>query len=388
MKNKNIFLIYFISCLRNSWFWMGIWVFYYLRFTDYSGIGLIETVLILTTIFSEIPTGAIADLIGKKITLLISLFLSAIGQLIMALTGNLSGLLISVFIMGIGAAFYSGTLDAFVYDSLKEKNQQSNYDKIFSKIQSFQLITIMFCTIVGGYLYSVSPRLPFFLNSGCLFIGAILSLFLTEPLIDSVKFSFKNFIFQTKQGFNHLFKSKTVKKQVYLLLSIGCIFTISTEVLDSVLGVEFGFNARSLSLLTALILLITSIVVRLSPLLRRKYGDISSVFFIGLLGVGIYLISPFVTLLLGGLVLILRQSVDSIFQNLSSTTLNKLIPSTYRTTSLSTFNMVKNLPYAIGAFFIGNLMDTITARNFAFILGVLLLAFLIPNYLNLRKNTN
>lgn len=364
---------------------MGIWVFYYLKFTDYSGIGLIETVLILTTIFTEIPTGAFADLLGRKTTLIISLFLSTIGQFVMAITGSFSGLLISVFIMGIGAAFYSGTMDAFIYDSLKENKQQSNYDKIFSKIQTFQLITIMICTVIGGYLYSVSPRLPFYLNSLFLFIGTILSLFLVEPSIDSIKFSFKNFIFQTRQGFNYLFKPIEVRNKILLLLAIGCIFTISTEVLDNILGVEFGFDSKSLSLLMALILLITSIIVQLAPILRRRYGDITSIFFIGILTVLVYIISPFASLFIGGLILILRQSGDSIFQNLSSNVLNVSVPSQYRATSISTFNMVKNIPYALTAFCIGNLMDSITARNVSFILGVLLLIFLAANYYNLQK---
>jgi len=385
MRDKNILLVYIISCLRNSWFWMGIWIFYYLRFTDYSGIGLIETVQILTVLTMEIPTGAIADLIGKKITIFVSLFFSAIGQLIMATTGNFSGLLISVFILGIGGALYSGTMDAFLFDSLKEKNQHSKYGKIFSKIQTYQLLTIMICTIIGGYLYSFSPQLPFFLNSFCLFVGAFLSIFLVEPSIDTVKFSFKNFVFQTKQGFYYLFRSTDIRNITYLLITISFIFTISTEMLDSVLGVEFGFDNKSLSLLTAVILLITSIVVQLAPVLRRKYGDVSSIFFIGLLAVLIYTISPFVSLFLGGLVLVLRQSINSLFQNFSSNILNLSTPSQNRATTISTFNMISSLPYTIIAFSVGSLMDIISARNFTFILGALLLVLLSINYLNLQK---
>ena len=51
------------------------------------------------------------------------------------------------------------------------------------------------CGVVGGFLYVISPQLPFFANAAFYFIGLIGSLFLIEPLIDTVKFSLKNYLF-------------------------------------------------------------------------------------------------------------------------------------------------------------------------------------------------
>ena len=386
MKNKNIFLVYLISITRYSWFWMGIWVFYYLRFTNYSGIGLLETILFFTSVISEIPTGAIADLLGRKKTIAISLFILSVSQFIMATSNNFIGLIVSCFIGGFGISFYSGTMEAYLYDYLIENNQQNNYDKIYSKIQTVQLITLTLCTAVGGYLYSISPRLPFYLNSIFLLFGVFMSFFLSRSSIDGQSFSLNNFINQTKQGFKQLFNlSVNFKKKIYLLLSIGCIFTISTQSLDSILGIEFGFNNKSLSILTVIMLLTASIAVQLVPKLRRKFGNIASLFLVGGFGVLIYIVSPFLSIYFGGLALILRQISDSFFENLSSNTINQSVPSKFRATSISTFNMIKQLPYAIGAFFLGTVMDNITARNFAFILGILLLVLLLINYFNLRK---
>lgn len=63
---RNIALAYILTISRFSWFWLGIWVLYYLKFTNYTGIGLIEMVMIFTMLLLEIPTGAIADLLGKN----------------------------------------------------------------------------------------------------------------------------------------------------------------------------------------------------------------------------------------------------------------------------------------------------------------------------------
>ena len=75
---RNIYLAYFLAAMKHSWFFLGIWVFYYLQFTDYAGIGLLETIMIGTTTLGEIPTGAVADLFGKKKTLVLSFFLEAV----------------------------------------------------------------------------------------------------------------------------------------------------------------------------------------------------------------------------------------------------------------------------------------------------------------------
>src|SRR5437016_5395973 len=136
----NIRLLYTLTYLSKCWFWMGIWIFYYLRFTNYSGIGLLESVMIITTTVAEIPTGVIADLIGKKKALTLSFFLSAIGNLIMALAPNFPILLLSVFTMTVGGSLYSGTKEAMMYDSLKEAGKEDLYEKSISRTTTIECI--------------------------------------------------------------------------------------------------------------------------------------------------------------------------------------------------------------------------------------------------------
>src|SRR3989344_5022524 len=102
MARKNILLSYILAFSKNTWFWLGIWIFYYLRFTNYAGIGIIETVLIISITLAEIPTGAVADLFGKKKTLILAFLLEAIGAFIMATAVNLEMLVFSVFVMCLG----------------------------------------------------------------------------------------------------------------------------------------------------------------------------------------------------------------------------------------------------------------------------------------------
>ena len=108
MKNRNVAIAYALAYLKQSWFWLGVWIFYYLRFTDYAGIGLIESVMIITMTVGEIPTGAIADLLGKKKTLALAFLLKSSGSFLMALASGFSTVLIAVIVMSIGGTLFSG----------------------------------------------------------------------------------------------------------------------------------------------------------------------------------------------------------------------------------------------------------------------------------------
>lgn len=105
MARRNVLLSYFLAFSKTTWFWLGVWVFYYLRFTNYAGIGILETILIVTITLAEIPTGAVADLFGKKRTLILAFFLEAIGALMMAAAPNFQVLALSVFVLCVGVLF-------------------------------------------------------------------------------------------------------------------------------------------------------------------------------------------------------------------------------------------------------------------------------------------
>lgn len=374
--NRNIVISYVLTFAKNTWFWLGIWIFYYLTFTNYAGIGIVETVLIVTMTLAEIPTGAVADLFGKKKTLILAFFLEVVGAFIMAFAGNFYHLLLSVFIMCIGGAFYSGTLDALVFDTLKEKGNENRFDKIISNITSISLIAPAVCSIVGGFLFEINPRWPFVLSVLGYLLGFVASFFLIEPKIDTQKFSFNNYINQTKQGFKELFQNSRIKMFNFILLSIGFVTVISSEMVDSFLSFEFGFNAKQMGVLWSLVFIISALVAQLTSSINNKFGLYKSVLLIGFAISVTFIVSPYLGLILGGVSLLLRSSLQSIFSNLTSISINQTVESKNRATTISTFNVIKNIPYVLSAFFIGTISDLLSAKIISVYLGLFLFIML------------
>jgi MFS family permease len=376
MIKRNILVSYFLAFSKNTWFWLGIWIFYYLRFTDYAGIGIIETILIVTLTAAEIPTGAVADLFGKKKTLILAFFLETVGAFMMAMAPNFTILAMSVFVMCVGGAFYSGTIDALVFDTLKQHGKEKEYDKKISNINTISLIAPAVCSILGGFMYKIHPTLPFYGNAFGYLFGFMASFLLIEPHIDTEKFSFRNYINQTTKGLGELFKTIDIKKQTILLLSIGFFVVIASEMLNSFLGFEFGFNETQLGILWSLIFIVSAGASQLTPVITKNLKVNSAIIITGLIIAVTFMLSPIVGLVLGGFSLVVLSSMEAVFGNLASITINQNTESRYRATTISTFNMIKNVPYLLTAYFIGSISDVFSAKTTAMYLGMLLLIFI------------
>lgn len=378
---KNIKIAYALSFLWRSWFWLGIWVFYYLRFTDYAGLGFIEAVMITSSTLGEIPTGAIADIIGKRKAVILAFFLGGLGNLIMAFSPNYLVLLISIVTMTIGGAFYSGSLEALVYDTLLEHKLADTFQKVIGRITTMQNLGMAVAGITGGFLYTINVSLPFILVATAYLIGLILALGLTEPTIDLEKYSWRKFLQQNKEGFNQLFSTRKVAFMVLLFL-IPSAFMIATEnVINDATAIELGFNSIQLGFFATILYLFGIIMSEKSDWIIQK---LNSKWIYGLMLI-IYVLTllliPRASFFVGAILLLLRYGAATVFGNYESVRINAVIDSKYRATTLSTFSLLRNIPYVFAATGIGILMNLYTVKIFSMFFGVTLIVALILLYL-------
>jgi MFS family permease len=373
---KDLFLLYCLSFISKAWFWSGIWILYYLRFTTYAGIGAVESVMIVNAIFCEIPTGAISDLIGRKKSLVMAFLLICIGNFVLASAPNVYFIGLATIVIVWGAGFYSGTLEASYYDLLKRNRQSQRYQKVISFSRTLEMISIALCGIIGGFLYSYSPTLPFWLSGVVAFIGVPVALCLSELGRSKEYFSLKSFWKQNKVGYHELFKNEVTRKYVFLILSTGFFMVMAAELMNDALAIEFGFRDSQLGVLTAAGFLFAAVASHSTHALTQLFGKLE-LFFLASASLAVaWLISPYAQFWLGGGLFILAICLMGIVENVSSAIINPRISSQYRATTLSTLEMLRKAPYVLLAFVMGGLMDVFSARNFAFMMGAVLLILL------------
>lgn len=352
-----------VNGLRGLRFGLGVWVLYYLRVTDYAGIGVVETVTILTAFALEIPTGIAADRWGRKRTLVLSLAIEVVGYLLLAGVGSLAGLVLSLLVLQAGRALYSGTYEAFLYETLAARGREIEYGRLWARAQAWQLGSVAAATLAGGFLYRTDPRLPFLCAAFAFALAAALAGRLREPERRTSATSVQGLGDSLRGLWHH-------RGLVLPLFLVGIFLTVVDEVLDDVLAVEFGFVPHELGALIAACYIAAAVAARLAGRGRRLAEGPGVVLAIGLLVAVSLALSPWLGLVAGGATVLVRYALRAVHDNAASRMLNAIADSSRRATLLSSFNALRSLPYVILAYPAGVLMDLWTARLFALWLGI------------------
>ena len=128
---SNIWKIYIFKFLSSLFFISPVLVPF---FTNWGGLSFFQIMILqswfmLWSFILEIPTGAIADRIGRRNTLIIGAFFGIVWVLVYSSYPSFYVFLLGEFFAAVAVALVSGAEEAFVYDSLKKtgRENQSKY---------------------------------------------------------------------------------------------------------------------------------------------------------------------------------------------------------------------------------------------------------------------
>ena len=113
----------------------------------------------------EVPTGVVADTLGRRVSFLLSVsVLAATTLLYVALAqvdaGVVAFALVSVF-MGLGFTFYSGAMEAWLVDALNASGYSGLLDRVFARGQQVTGTAMLVGTVGGGLLGQIDLSLPY-----------------------------------------------------------------------------------------------------------------------------------------------------------------------------------------------------------------------------------
>ena len=88
---------------------------------------LVGTTLMVVILLSEIPTGIVADVYSRRLSIIIGVFLIGLGFTIEGLIPRFAAVLASQLIWGVGYTFTSGANEAWIADELGEQQLSPVY---------------------------------------------------------------------------------------------------------------------------------------------------------------------------------------------------------------------------------------------------------------------
>ena len=362
---SNLWKFYLASILSGfAVFYNGVDTLFYRHFDlSFEQIGFLVSASLTAILLFEIPTGAFADLYGKKTSILIGSFFTLTGLGFLAFGSEFVAFAIGFILMGIGRAFRSGAESALLYDWLSSVDKQHEYIRHQSRLQGAFVAIDIISGSAGFLLFGLNVRIPFIIS------------FVSMALVIVVQFTLKDVAQQTSHQENALAVHVNQIKEGLLIVSrsgmimwlIGftLIYSIANMFFSNSLNLAFlsevkGFTTNQLALMGLLWNMIQTASLFLVSQLEKRLGQSTSI-------LGIVLLTPllFLGLLLStnfvmsSILIGLYYSSMSFREVIIDTYLNTRINNQYRATVLSIASMVVSSL----AIFILPLLGTIVDRS-------------------------
>jgi MFS family permease len=336
--------------------------------TEYT---LLNFVWAIVIVFAEVPSGALADRLGRKPLMLAAAVCMVFEMLALLLAPRNGGALLlglcllNRVLSGIAEAMASGADESLAYDSLAQENRSSEWPLVLARVMRFQSFAMPAAMLLGATVYdapllnrglralgsraevtsSLTIRMPIALTLMSALAVCAIVFGLQEPAPVTAA--------ETKQRSSW---SDIAAAGTWILRSPTALFAILGGVLlDSVVRLfmtfasvfyrlidlpasSYGIVGASMGAIGLIVSPVAAWLVRTGSL-QRNYGVLSGVAMVGLVGValrvplwGVLFTIPLVaTMMALGFIL--------------SNTLNALVSSEQRATVLSFKGLIFNLGY-------------------------------------------
>ena len=241
MKMITKFSLY--GFLKNLDFSEPFLILFYLSLgLNFLQIGILVSFLNICINILEIPSGAIADIYGRKNSMLVSLSGYIISFIIFAASSSYPPLFIALFFYSIGESFRSGTHKAMIFDWLRLNNRLSEKTKVYGFTRSWSkygsAVSVIIATIIVIYtndyrwifIYSILPDILGLLNI------AAYPKYLNKKLIDNVniKFVFTHTFKSIKSAFVNL----NLRKLIIQSTGFEGVFEVTKDYLQPILKAQ------------------------------------------------------------------------------------------------------------------------------------------------------
>lgn len=162
----------------------------------------------------EVPTGILADKIGRKKSVVIALLLQALGEWLYLFANNYLAFLLIAVLAGLGYAFLSGANEALVYDSLPSDNRDGRMKKAMGMMGGAYQLAFCAAPLIGGLIVT-QLEINFFLRAILLTaisvtLAFFISLTLKEPKAE-YQHTEENLLLIFRDGIKQILKSQKLK---------------------------------------------------------------------------------------------------------------------------------------------------------------------------------
>jgi MFS family permease len=355
LLQRNIRIAYLINFLRSFIFYAPILPLYLQEqlFTVLN-VTIIFAIITFGSALLEVPTGVIADYLGRKRTIVLASFLAFIDIVLLATGNTFTDFVIYAVVAAFSMSLMSGTHESLIYDSLVELKKEDTFKKVIGFNHGISPIGHSVASIIGGLIAAYSLRLPVLYSIIPFAIAFLASLFIIEPVYQRTES--KSPFLHAKDSIKYLLG----KRQLFLLALISFMLDAFSEPLHQISQLFYQLKhipIEYFGFIFAFLFALSAIGSFASDAISRVFGDKKTLVLCTLLSMLVMLFATYAP----GWIAVGFIVSSSLFFGIRNPVLSHLtnqeVVSGNRATVLSIRNFASSIGFALFTPVLGYLVD-------------------------------
>jgi MFS family permease len=319
----------------------------------------------------EIPSGYLADQMGRKNAIIIGLSFGLTGFLAYSFTYGFFGFLLAEVALGIGEGFVSGSDTALLYDTLLQQNKKNTYVRYEGRISGAGNLAESLAGIVVTLIAFSSARGYYYIQSGLSAIALAAAFFLTEPKVHGHvgEVKWKSVIEVVK---NTVWKNRKLSSNILFSSLIG-FSSLAMAWFAQIFLFQAGIPGRFFGIMWTMLNLMVAAGSFLSFRMENVLGKNGSLAYIILFIAGGYLMAAYHIQIYGILVLLVFYFVRGTAHPILKNRIHALTESKIRATVLSVRSLLIRVLFALLGPILGLLTEKISLSFALSLTGTIIL---------------
>ena len=183
---------------------------------------LLQAVFQVGVVVFEVPTGAVADRIGRKYSLALGALAVCGAAVLYSFIPSFPVFVLAEVVFALGFALLSGADEAFVYDALKTQSREEQSKSILGRFGSVGLAGLMISAPLGSLIaQTAGVRYTMLAFTVPCLLGAVVALTLPEPRLSAG--TRPRYLDTLGKGIEQLRTSPEIRLLVLDKITVGCL---------------------------------------------------------------------------------------------------------------------------------------------------------------------
>ncbi|AZR72823.1 hypothetical protein BBF96_05095 [Anoxybacter fermentans] len=383
---KNIKTYYIYSTFANLLILGPIIVLFFIaKGLSFTQIMILNSIAAISIVIFEVPTGAVADKYGRKVSLVLGALLWAVSLFMYIIGTRFFIFILAEIIFSLGATLKSGADTAMIYDSLKVMGKVKEFQKIEGHAQSFALYAQAIGSVIAGFIYEINIYLPLAISIGFMLITILITLNFKEPPIEEKKGKYGiNYLDQIKESGRYILGHEKIKAIIFYSMIFFIFYRTGFWYFQ-----PYMESVKIPVRYFGIIFFLFNITAAFTAKRVDKIMSITkprTLTFMSLLLLVSFILLATIKVWVGVFAILLQQMARGLYRPVTRKYLNKHIPSDKRATILSFASMATNIAFAIVSPFMGMLKDStdIFTTHLVLAITMALMTYITMKYMDKR----